>query len=269
MQRSQKKIDDLLVDVFEPEGPSAAKLLLVHGAWVGGWIWEDFATYLAEAGFACYAPTWRGRYGSAPVGDLGKVSMLDFVKDNLEVFEEVGADVVVGESAGGLVAQKLAEGNPAVKAMVLMNPAPGYMVPASPKLVWRQLKYLPDLLFSRPNLPNAKDYKALILNNVPEPEASEFYERICAESGRALKEMSLGKIKVDPSKIHCPVYLIVGHLDTILPVKVHYKTANLLEAEVIDYPNMSHHTFSESGWEGVADEMLIWLKSKLPATAAP
>jgi pimeloyl-ACP methyl ester carboxylesterase len=262
-------IDGLRVDVYESDGPTKGKLLLSHGLWVGGWIWEDFAKYLAARGYECYAPTWRGRYDSAAGDDVGKLTVENFVEDLLNAHREVGAQVIVGESAGGLFAMKAAEhlSPTELSGLVLMNPAPPFMVPVSPKVLWRQMKYLPDLLFGRPNLPSEKDYKALILNNVPEPEASEFYKRICADSGNALNQMSMGRIRVDARRIECPVYVVIGHLDVILPVKVHRRTAEMLGAEVAEYPNMSHHTFSEEGWEKVADELVAWLGIKTGAIA--
>jgi alpha-beta hydrolase superfamily lysophospholipase len=262
-------IDELRVDVYESDGPPRSRLLLSHGLWVGGWIWEDFAKYLAARGYECYAPTWRGRYDSAPTDDVGKLTVDNFVDDLLNVYREVGAQVIIGESAGGLFAMKAAEHlSPSeLNGLVLMNPAPPFMVPVSPNVLSRQIKYLPDLLFGKPNLPSEKDYKALILNNVPELEASEFYAKICADSGKAISQMSMGRIKIDARRIQCPVYVVIGHLDAILPVKVHRRIAEILGAEIAEYPNMSHHTFSEEGWEKVADELIAWLASKTAAFA--
>jgi pimeloyl-ACP methyl ester carboxylesterase len=266
-EKSSEYIDRLKVDIYRAPGvETKAKVVLSHGFWVGGWIWEDFASYMADRGFEAYAPTWRGHYDSRPVALPGKVSAVEFVEDLSEVYRHFAADVIVGESAGGLYTMKAAESLGNLKALVLMNPAPPFMVPQSPKLVVKQLKYLPDLLFGRPNMPSEKDYKELILNNVAEPEASDFYRKICPEPGRAVREVSFGRVKVDPAKIHCPVYLIIGHLDTILPLKVHRRTGELLGAEVVEYPQMSHHTFSERGWEKVADELISWLSNKLAAS---
>lgn len=261
---NETRIADLAVDVYEPEGtPAKAKLLLQHGAWVGAWVWRDgFASYLADAGYLCYAPTLRGHYDSRPVDDLGKVSVLDYVKDALAVAQAVDADALIGESAGGLIVQKAAESY-GPRGLVLMNSAPPFIVPASPKVTLAQIKYLPDLIFKRPNKPRLEDYKQLILNNVPDPQATEFYKRICADSGLALREMSMGRIKVDPAKITCPVLVIIGHLDVILPSKVHRKIARMYGADVAEYPAMSHHTFSEVGWEKVASELVTWLDDKL------
>lgn len=263
MNTRQLDVDGLKVEVYEPDGPSKARLLFSHGAWVGGWIWETFAPWFAENGYTAFVPTWRGRYDSRPNIDLGKVSVLDFVEDCLAVAAATSPDVLIGESAGGLIAQKAAESLKDLKALVLMNSAPPFMVPASPVVTIRQIKYLGDILLGRPNKPSFADYKALILNNVGDKESHEMYARICPESGTALREMSFGKIKVDPNKINCAVCVVVGHLDTILPLKVHRKIARLYGAELLEYPKMSHHTFSEQGWQEVASEVSGWIAKTL------
>lgn len=266
---SQLTIAELKVDLFEPSGREPKGVLMfLHGAWVGGWIWEEFASWFADQGYACYVPTWRGRYDSKPVPDLGRVSMFDFLEDALAVARAVQPDALIGESMGGLIAQKVAEAMPDLKAMVLMNPAPPFRVPAKLNVLRSQFKYIGDLIGKKPNLPNIDDYKALILNNVPEPDATEFYQRICAESGKALMELSMGKVKVDESKVKTPVYVVIGHKDAIIPLKTHLKTAAKYNAEVAEYPTMSHHTFSEVGWEGVAAETLSWIEGKIAAAVA-
>lgn len=257
------EITGLKVDTFEPEGPlEKTSAIFCHGAWVGGWIWEGFTGFVADHGYSAIVPTWRGHYDSKSVEDLGRVSVHDFVDDCLSVIRATGARILIGESMGGLIALKAAEIHRDVDALVLMNPAPPFRVPASFRVMRSQIRYLPDLLFNRPNLPRENDYKELILNNVPEPEASNFYKKICPESGHALFEMSLGRIKVNPSLVRCPVLVVIGHLDSVVPLKAHKKTAQLLSAEVFDYPDKSHHSFSEEGWEEVGKRVVEWLDEK-------
>lgn len=256
------RVSDLSVEVYEPQGAPRNNAVFCHGAWVGGWVWESFAAYLADQGYTGFVPTWRGHYDSKPVDDLGKLSVLDFVDDATSILRASAARILIGESMGGLVALKAAEMHRDLDALVLLNPAPPFRVAASRKVIRSQLRYLPDLLFGRPNMPQEADYKRLILNNVPEPDASNFYKRICADSGRALLEMSLGRIRVNPSMIRCPVLVVIGHLDEIIPLKSHRKVAELLAADVVEYPTMSHQTFSEEGWEKVAAEVVAWLNEK-------
>lgn len=264
VKKSSIKIAGLATDVFEPTGTARASLLFSHGAWVGGWIWESFAAWFSDKGFTCYCPTWRGHYDSKPVADLGAVSIYDFVEDALDVSRAVKPNFLFGESLGGLIALKASESLPDLKGIVLMNPVPPFMIPASFTVIRKQLKYLGDLIGKKPNLPNESDYKELILNNVEEPEATEFYRKICPDSGRALLEASMGRIKVDPTKVRPPIHLVVGHLDQLLPPKVHRKLAGIFNADVVEYPEKSHHTFSEDGWEEVAEETLGWIEKRLP-----
>ncbi|MGH9194795.1 MAG: alpha/beta hydrolase, partial [Acidimicrobiia bacterium] len=223
---------------------------------------EGFPAFFADSGYRSVVPTWRGHYDSKPVEDLGRLSVHDYVDDCSAVIRETGAQILIGESMGGLIAMKAAEIHRDVDALVVFNPAPPFRIPTSFRVMRSQIKYLPDLLFSRPNMPAEADYKELILNNVPEPEASNFYERICPDSGHAVLEMAWGRIKINPSLVRCPVLVVIGHLDAVVPLKAHQKTAQLLSAEVLDYPEKSHHSFSEEGWEEVGKKVLAWLDDK-------
>jgi alpha-beta hydrolase superfamily lysophospholipase len=93
---SQITIAELKVDLFEPSSSgNKGTLMFLHGAWVGGWIWEGFAPWFADRGYACYVPTWRGHYDSKPVPDLGRVSMFDFLEDALAVARAVKPDSLI------------------------------------------------------------------------------------------------------------------------------------------------------------------------------
>jgi pimeloyl-ACP methyl ester carboxylesterase len=271
-KRSRIKIAELTVDVAEPDRAVKGTVVLCHGAWVGGWSWQPLDDYLADAGYLCYSPTWRGHYDSKKVADLGNVSLFEYVEDALAVARSVGADVVIGHSMGGLIAQKVAESLDNLRAAAFLHPAPprGVFVTASWGVVRAQLKYLGKLFGKKAVTPVEADYRFLILNNTPEPAATEFFGKICPDSGRALLEISLGKCAVDPNKVRCPTYVITGELDNILPPKVVRKIAARYGSEFISYPGRAHlSAFHEEGWEKVAGELAGWLDDKLEPSARP
>src|SRR3954467_7583171 len=80
-----------------------ATFVLVHGAWHGGWCWNDVASELRAAGHEVFAPTSSGvaeRARLAPWADLtGHVEELGA----LLYFHDLREGVLVGHSYGGLV----------------------------------------------------------------------------------------------------------------------------------------------------------------------
>ena len=107
-------IEGLTVEVERPVAAASAgrrpPLLFLHGMMAGAWYWANYQRFFTGRGYASYAVNLRGRYGSRPVPDVGKIRMGEFLDDALAVARTLAEPpVVVGHSMGGLVAQKLAE----------------------------------------------------------------------------------------------------------------------------------------------------------------
>ena len=87
-----------------------ATLVLVHGAYQGGWIWKPVATRLRAAGHVVLAPTLDGcaerhhqvRPGITVATHAQEVAQLMFYDDLRDV-------ILAGTSAGGMVILKAAE----------------------------------------------------------------------------------------------------------------------------------------------------------------
>jgi pimeloyl-ACP methyl ester carboxylesterase len=86
-------------------------IVLVHGAWQGGWVWADVVPALAAVGHKCHPVDLPG---SAPdVADRASVTFADQVDDLKELLLRIDDPViVVGHSGGGLAASQIAEEMP-------------------------------------------------------------------------------------------------------------------------------------------------------------
>jgi len=87
-----------------------ATIVLIHGAYQGGWIWQPTAKILREAGHTVYAPTLEGcadrRHQLRP--GITTETHADEVA-NLLFYEDINDAIMVGTSSGGMVAAKTAE----------------------------------------------------------------------------------------------------------------------------------------------------------------
>lgn len=87
-----------------------ANFVLIHGAYQGGWIWQELATRLRAAGHRVYAPSLDGcaerrpalRPGITTETHAAEIAALLFYEDLREV-------VLVGTSSGGMVLAGAAE----------------------------------------------------------------------------------------------------------------------------------------------------------------
>lgn len=100
-------------------------MVLVHGAWQGGWAWAPVRDRLAKAGLAVHAPTLTGlgerRHLVAPVPSLE--THIQDVAGLIEA-EELEDVVLVGHSYGGMVVTGVADRlKPRIRRLVYIDAA--------------------------------------------------------------------------------------------------------------------------------------------------
>ena len=248
-----------------PPGTRARRppVLFIHGLLGGAWYFEKYQRFFALHGYATYAVNLRGRAGSRPVADIGRVTLEEFVQDALDVADALDRPVVVGHSMGGLIAQKLGERG-AARALVLLCPAPPGGIPfIGARLLVRQLKYLPRILSSRPLRGSFADDCALTLNRVPAAEREALHARFIGDSGRAGREMSFGALRVDAERVTCPVLVVSGSDDRFVPPRIARSVAAKYGAPYREYLEHAHFIVWEPGWERPARDVEHWLDRTL------
>ena len=96
-------------------------VVLVHGAWHGGWCFSWLQQELDRRGIPSYAIDLPGHGASLqPLGDLG--TDIEAVQQFLQVLADRGISdpVLVGHSYGGAVISQAATGGPSVSALVYL-----------------------------------------------------------------------------------------------------------------------------------------------------
>ena len=241
-----------------PQG-DRPRLLFIHGMFGGAWQFEEWQLHMARRGYSSVAVDLRGQSGISPAADGGAISLHDYVAAALRVARELGRPAVIGHSMGGLVAQKLAEED-AVSAVVLICSAPPRWISVlSGSLLTRLLKYAPELLTSRPIVAGRADADALFLNRVPLAERDRIFERIGPESGRAARELALGALAVDASRVRCPMLSVGAGDDRFLPPRIARAIAKKYDCEYREYAGHGHYIIGEPDWERVADDVAGWI----------
>ena len=110
-------------------------IVMIHGAFCGGWCFEDFVPEFEARGFACHAPDLRFHVSGparAPDPRLAQTSIADYTRDMEELIAGLPEPpVIVGHSMGGLIGQQLAAKGLARSLVLLASGAPWGILPSS------------------------------------------------------------------------------------------------------------------------------------------
>jgi pimeloyl-ACP methyl ester carboxylesterase len=253
------------------EGRLKPNLIMVHGAFCGGWAFDAFRAPFEAAGYGVKTPDLRGHAPRTRLSAVAQISMSDYAADIADLIRaEPTPPVLVGHSLGGLVAQ-MAAAKAEVAALVLLAPsAPWGVAGASLEEAASAFGlYALGPFWAQAVTPDRAVAHLYSLDRM-DPEAGKAVAaQMVAESGRALFETlnwwldPFMTTQVDAARIRAPVLAISGGADLIHPPSTVRQTAKRLNAEVQVFDGMSHWLIGEPGWDKVAAACLEWLAAAL------
>ncbi len=251
------------------------EIIFVHGAFCGGWAFDDFRGRLEAAGFSGAAPDLRGHGQNDDGGSVAGVSMSDYADDIAKLAaRQPTPPILIGHSLGGLVAQLAAQRVP-VSAMILLAPSAPWGISGvtMEEAVSAFGLYSLGPFWAQSVAPDRTLARLYSLDRMDPDDRGAVTARMTAESGRALFETlnwfldPFMTTRVDASRISAPVLVLSGAADMIHPPATVRQTAERLGGEYRLFPNMSHWLIGETGWETVADACIDWLATQLNAPA--
>jgi pimeloyl-ACP methyl ester carboxylesterase len=123
-----------------------SSIVLVHGAFRGGWCWREVVPLLAAAGHDVHAPTLTGCAPGLAAADRPQVSLRTWADDVLDLLNasDLTDVVLVGHSQGGVVALATAgvDASRIGRLVLLDAPVPAYgqsaadVLPAELRAAW-------------------------------------------------------------------------------------------------------------------------------------
>lgn len=92
----------------QPQPNQPATIILIHGAWHGGWVWDEVATGLRKLGREVLTPTLKGTFQDN-VDQIEKLvvqhALISRQNEELSIIRDV---ILVGHSSAGLLIQMVA-----------------------------------------------------------------------------------------------------------------------------------------------------------------
>jgi pimeloyl-ACP methyl ester carboxylesterase len=248
-------------------------LVFVHGAFCGGWAFDEFKKPFQAEGFEAYAPTLPEHEDGADMGRLARLGLRDYAHALVHQMRLLKTPpVLIGHSLGGLVCQ-IAASKTAVAGLVLLAPsAPWGVMPTT--LDEHGSSFGLSMLGDYWRRPVAPDYgvaRHATLDRMDHAAARKLFARFVPESGRAMMEAV--QWWFDPTmessapahRIHAPVLGIAGGRDKVNPASTVKRIIQRFpsgQADFATFPDMSHWLIGEPEWRDVADHVLRWLQNR-------
>ncbi|MFI4935497.1 MAG: alpha/beta hydrolase [Caulobacterales bacterium] len=244
-----------------------APIVMTHGAFCGGWVFDDFAAPFVKAGHAVTAPDLPGHAAGASASATAGLSMSDYALALAKVAEAQSAPpVLIGHSLGGLVSL-LAAARVKTAGIILLAPSPPWGVSGSTmeEAVSAVSLYALGPFWTQAIEPDYPTLSRYAVDRLDRPERHAIFERMKPESGRALWETlnwwldPFMTTMVHAPSMGAPILALTGEADVIHPPATVRETARRVGGEVRVLPKMSHWLPAEPGWRDVADLCLAWL----------
>ena len=264
------KLGNLSLDhCYNDAAPNDTRLLFVHSAGHGSWMWKHFLSYFAGKNYDSWALNLRGHYLSDPVPDWAEVGLNEYLEDiDLAVKRIGGNSVLIGHSMSGLLILKYAESKTLKGLIVSQSGPPASMLQKRgielkgpmPKAGQSQ-----PAVKARPPMKNRDMVKAMLFDkgNVDEDAVTFVIENMGEESIRAGAEIM--RMDLDPEKITAPVF-VLGFDATKIGLQAPLDVNKILaeEFKARDYTVIEpggHDYMLEKNWQDFARRFEAWIAS--------
>ena len=248
-------------------------VIMVHGAFCGGWCFDKFRRPFESAGYTVAAPDLPGHGSRRPDGVAG-LSVRHYAQDVAQQVRACQAPpVLIGHSMGGLVALLAAVQAP-VRALIMLAPSPPWGVVGSAMEVAASVGLSSEgAYWTREIQPDSRVMATMSLDRTPKREHRAVISRLGPESGRALYEIinwwadpTMASL-VPPGGLRRPTLVLGGAEDRIHPPSTLAQVALRTGAKMRIFDRMSHWLVGEPGWRDVAGACLDWLSLQDRAAA--
>jgi len=249
----------------------AKHVVLIHGAFCGGWCFADIMPALAARGWSCEAPDLPFHAPGpkrTPAPELARQSVADYTRDMADFVRRLPEPpVIVGHSMGGLIAQQLAAQGLA-RALVLFAPAPPWGVLPSTEAEMNLAKGLMQAapFWDKALNPSFEVAKGDSLASLDPAAQRRIFDMFSPESGLALFELFFWMFDirrttaVDAAAVGCPVLVVSGSDDKVISAATGRTVAALYaHATFEEAAGRGHFLIMEEGAAAHAERCADWL----------
>ena len=258
---------------------SRPTIVLIHGLWLTPRSWEGWIDRYQKAGYNVLAPSWPGLEGEVEAirkdpSPLKRLKLKTVVDHYERIIRKLDAPpIIMGHSFGGLIVQMLVDRGLG-SAGVVIDSAQSAGVPVLPlSTIWATITVLGNpFTFNGTTSLSPKKFNYAFTNELNEVESKKVYDRYqIPGSNRILWDGALSLLNPNASsKVNyannnrAPLLFIAGGNDHLVPPAINkanmrkYVKNSSAVTDYREFPNRTHHTVGQKGWEEVADFALQW-----------
>jgi pimeloyl-ACP methyl ester carboxylesterase len=259
--------------------PAKPTIVLIHGLWLTPRSWEGWIERYQKAGYSVIAPSWPGLEGEveairkdpSPLKGLKLKTVVDHYD---RIIRKLDAQpILMGHSFGGLIVQMLIDRGLGSAAVVIAS-AQTAGIPALPlSTIWSTITVLgnPFSLNGATSL-SPKKFNYAFTNELNAKESRKVYDRLqIPAANRILWDGAFSLLnpraasEVDyTNSERAPLLFIAGGRDHLVPPAINkanvrkYAENSTAHTDYREFPNRTHHTVGQKGWEEVADHAIQW-----------
>jgi pimeloyl-ACP methyl ester carboxylesterase len=254
-------------------------VVLIHGLWLTPRSWEEWIDRYQKAGYNVIAPSWPGLEGEVEAirkdpSPLKRLKLKTVVDHYERIIRKLDAPpIIMGHSFGGLITQMLIDRGLG-SAGVAIDSAQTAGVPVLP---FSTLRVGFPILgnpfsYSRATSLSPSQFNYAFTNELSPPESKKVYDRYSIPAANSIlwdAALALlnpnGSSKVNYANSNrAPLLFIAGGNDHIVPPAINksnvrkYVKKSSAVTDYREFPNRTHHTVGQKGWEEVADFAIQW-----------
>jgi pimeloyl-ACP methyl ester carboxylesterase len=262
-------------------GASSRKptIVLIHGLWLTPRSWEAWIERYQKAGYNVIAPSWPGLEGEveairkdpSPLKRLKLKTVVDHYERFIHKLDS--PPIIMGHSFGGLITQILIDRGLGA-AGVLVDSAQTAGVPVLPFSTIRAGFPILGNPFSYGGATSLtpSQFNYAFTNELDAADSQKVYDRYQIPAANSilwdaafalLNPNASSKVNYSNSS-RAPLLFIAGSKDHIVPPAINksnvrkYVRNSTAVTDYREFPNRTHHTVGQKGWEEVADFALQW-----------
>ncbi len=263
-------------------------IVLIHGLWMTPLSWEHWVARYESRGYRVVNRGWPGLEGGieqirrnpSAIANLGIGEIVAHYEEIIRKLDR--APIIMGHSFGGLITEILLDRGLGA-AGVAIGPAP---VKGIIFLPFSTLKVTFPALSNPANNHHAipltpEQFHYAFTNTMTEEESLRAYERYAVPGpDHVLFQAAFANFNPHAATAldfhnddRAPLLLVAGGRDHVSPsavVQANYKLFAKSKAvtDYVEYPERTHFTLGQEGWERVADDLLAWAAAHVERGAA-